>query len=194
MDGQPLIGEQVAVFGQGVVGLLTTALLARFPLARLVTLDRYELRRKKSLALGAQACLDPERTAWRKFLPDGADLTYELAGSPAALDQAIAVAGFCGRVVIGSWYGQKRAALNLDGRFHRSRIRLISSQVSSIAPEWTGRWSKARRFETAWQMIQQVKPAQLITHRFSIEQAAEAYALLDETPEQAIQVIFNYPL
>src|SRR5262245_53880265 len=28
MDGQPLIGEQVVVFGQGVVGLLTTALLA----------------------------------------------------------------------------------------------------------------------------------------------------------------------
>src|SRR5262249_47194797 len=48
MDGQPLIGEQVAVFGQGVVGLLTTALLARLPLAVLVTLDPYALRRKKS--------------------------------------------------------------------------------------------------------------------------------------------------
>ena len=34
MDGQPLIGEQVVIFGQGVVGLLTTALLARLPLAQ----------------------------------------------------------------------------------------------------------------------------------------------------------------
>src|SRR5262245_41575667 len=45
MDGQPLIGERVVVFGQGVVGLLTTALLAQLPLARLVTVDRYPVRR-----------------------------------------------------------------------------------------------------------------------------------------------------
>jgi NADPH:quinone reductase-like Zn-dependent oxidoreductase len=41
MDGAPLIGERVAVFGQGIVGLLTTALLGRFPLGRLVTVDGY---------------------------------------------------------------------------------------------------------------------------------------------------------
>jgi len=37
MHGQPLIGEQVVIFGQAVVGLVTTALLARLPLASLVT-------------------------------------------------------------------------------------------------------------------------------------------------------------
>ena len=39
MDGQPLIGEQVVVFGQGVIGLLATRLLAEYPLASLVTVD-----------------------------------------------------------------------------------------------------------------------------------------------------------
>ena len=33
MDGSPVIGEQVAVIGQGVVGLLTTALLSGWPWA-----------------------------------------------------------------------------------------------------------------------------------------------------------------
>ena len=197
MDGQPGIGERVAVFGQGIVGLLTTALLARFPLSRLVTLDCYDLRREKSLCLGAQASLDPlAQDAKDQLCAElgvaGADLTYELSGNPAALDQAIAATGFSGRVVIGSWYGQKQSALDLGGRFHRSRIRIISSQVSTIAPEWTGRWTKARRFETAWRMIQQIKPARLITHRISVEQAKHAYALLDEHPEQAIQVILTY--
>ena len=70
-----------------------------------------------------------------ELLPGGADLTYELSGAPAALDQAIRITGFSGRVVIGSWYGTKRASLDLGGRFHRSRIRLISSQVSSLSPE-----------------------------------------------------------
>ncbi len=193
MDGQPLIGEQVAVFGQGVVGLLATALLAQFPLAQLVALDSYTLRREKALQVGAHASLDPaNRLRLQELLENGADLVYELSGNPAALDQAIAVAGFNGRVLVGSWYGQKPAVLNLGGRFHRSRIRLISSQVSSLAPEWTGRWNKTRRFQTAWQMIEHIRPAHLVTHRFPVERAAEAYALLEAHPEQAIQVNLNY--
>jgi 2-desacetyl-2-hydroxyethyl bacteriochlorophyllide A dehydrogenase len=202
MDGQPLIGERVVVFGQGVVGLLTTALLARLPLARLVTLDRYARRRDYSLRLGAHASLDPEGADALAHLhacldeaspPGGeADLTYELSGNPLALDQAIATTGFNGRVVIGSWYGQKQAPLNLGGRFHRSRIHLISSQVSTIAPQWTGRWTKPRRLQVAWQMLQQVRPAQLITHRFPIAEAAAAYALLDQHPEDALQVLLTY--
>jgi 2-desacetyl-2-hydroxyethyl bacteriochlorophyllide A dehydrogenase len=201
MDGQPVIGEHVVVFGQGVVGLLTTALLAHFPLARLITLDGYASRRELSLALGAHLSLDAGaadllghlRTCFQGPYADaGADLTYELSGNPAALDQAIAVTGFSGRIVIGSWYGQKRADLNLGGRFHRSRIRLISSQVSTIAPEWGGRWTKRRRLQVAWHMLQQLRPAPFITHRFPIEQAAHAYALLDQHPEEAIQVLLTY--
>ena len=201
MDGQPLIGEQVAVFGQGVVGLLTTALLAQLPLARLITLDRYPMRREKSLAMGAQVSLDPVGPDGLARLHSmfqeersyaGADLTYELSGNPAALDQAIAATGFNGRVIIGSWYGQKRVDLNLGGRFHRSRVRLISSQVSTIGPEWQGRWTKSRRLQVAWRMLQQVRPAQLITHRFPITQASQAYALLDQHPEEAVQVMLTY--
>ncbi len=186
-DGAPLVGERVAVFGQGIVGLLTTSLLARMPLASLITFDRYPLRREASRSLGAHASLDPSE-------PTGlqADLTYELSGSPAALDQAIAVTGFNGRIIIGSWYGQKRADLNLGGRFHRSRIRLISSQVSTLAPELSGRWTKARRLDVARQMLREVKPARLITHRFPLAEAAKAYELIDQHPEACIQIILTY--
>jgi 2-desacetyl-2-hydroxyethyl bacteriochlorophyllide A dehydrogenase len=201
MDGHPLIGERVVVFGQGIVGLLTTALLVRVPLSRLITLDRYPFRRERSRELGAHASLDPGKGAvlarlqaclQEEHAAAGADLTYELSGNPAALDQAIAVTGFNGRIVIGSWYGQKRADLDLGGRFHRSRIRLISSQVSTIAPEWGGRWTKGRRLHVAWQMLQQVRPAHLITHHFPFEQANQAYALLDRHPEEALQVLLTY--
>jgi threonine dehydrogenase-like Zn-dependent dehydrogenase len=60
MDGIPVIGEKVLVFGQGVVGLLTTALLARMPLSSLVTLDHYQSRRCWSVELGAQFSFDPD--------------------------------------------------------------------------------------------------------------------------------------
>jgi threonine dehydrogenase-like Zn-dependent dehydrogenase len=201
LDGQPLMGEQVAIFGQGIVGLLLTALLSRWPLSSLVTLDLYPKRRLLSEDLGAHVSLDPAALDAMARLAaclqgagpyPGADLCYEISGNPAALDQAIAATGFSGRVVIGSWYGLKRSDLNLGGRFHRSRVQLIGSQVSSIAPELTGRWNKTRRYHATWEMLAQVKPARFITHRFPLAQAAQAYELIDHHPEDVIQVILTY--
>ena len=197
MDGAPLVGENVLVIGQGVIGLLTTSLLAQMPLGALITLDTLESRREASLRVGATTTLDPTSPGvfdeiTSAFGGRGADLVYELSGRPEALDTAIATTGYGGRIVIGSWYGTKRAPIDLGGGFHRSRIRLISSQVTTIAPELSGRWDKQRRFETAWRMIDRVRPSQFVTHRFPIEEAQAAYRLLDENPEQAIQALLTY--
>jgi 2-desacetyl-2-hydroxyethyl bacteriochlorophyllide A dehydrogenase len=202
MDGQPSIGERVVVSGQGMVGLATTALLATLPLAVLVTLDRHGLRRDASLALGAAASLDPRAEGTLERLAEllegndataGADLVYELSGDAAGLDAAIEISGFGGRVVVGSWYGREPAALHLGGRFHRGRTRLISSQVSTIAPEHTGRWTKGRRLQTALRALARLPAERLVTHRFPIDRAAEAYALLDEHPDRALQVLLVHP-
>lgn len=190
MDGQPLIGERVAVIGQGVVGLLTTALLARFPLERLLAVDRLPARRELARSFGAHAALTAEDAAAQ--LAQVADLVYEVSGNPAALDLAIGLAGFAGRVVVGSWYGEKRATVELGGAFHRQRIRLISSQVSTLAPEHSGRWSKARRLDVAWRMLAATDVRPLITQRFPVEEAAAAYALIDQHPEQTVQVLLTY--
>lgn len=196
-DGAPIFGERVLVLGQGIVGLLTAALLNEFPLAALVTADRYPLRCTSS-PITPHLSLDPNAPGFRReameLLKPGADLTFELSGNPTALNDALSLTCFSGRIVIGSWYGEKQAEVNLGGTFHRSRIKLISSQVSTIAPELEGRWNKARRFEAAWKALERVKPQKWITHRFSIDQAARAYQLLDENPRETIQVIFDYKL
>lgn len=201
MDGAPLIGEQVAIFGQGIVGLLTTALLAGCPLGSLVALDGYELRRTWAREMGAQVVLDPvEPDAAARLAAAlqgtrpyaGADLIFELSGNPQALDMAIGAAGFDGRILIGSWYGRKKGAPDLGGHFHRGQIKLISSQVSTIAPRHSGRFSKARRLDAAWAMLAQHRPERLITQRFPIADAPQAYRLLDEAPHTAVQVIFDY--
>ena len=166
-DGKAAIGEQVAVLGQGIVGLLLTMLLARLPLASLVAFDAFPVRRRASLEAGAHHALDP---AAPQVLQEavsllqgqrvyrGADLAFEVSGNPDALDQAIAMTGYSGRVVVGSWYGTKAATLFLGGAFHRSRIRLIGSQVSTIDPELRGRWNKDRMRDLVWDMMRQVRP------------------------------------
>lgn len=201
-DGAPLLGERALVLGQGVVGLLTASLLGEFPLDVLVTADRFDLRREMSRVGGRRSkvssyrVLDPEDKDFREealsVLKQGADLTFEVSGNPAALNDAIALTTFSGRIVIGSWYGEKPAELDLGGAFHRSRIRLLSSQVSTLSPELSGRWDKARRFDTAWKALERTRPEAWITHRFPMERAPEAYRLLDQDPQDAIQLVFEY--
>jgi 2-desacetyl-2-hydroxyethyl bacteriochlorophyllide A dehydrogenase len=195
-DGAPIFGERVLVLGQGIIGLLTASLLNEFPLAKLVTADFYELRRKASTEINEIKSFDSNIEDFYKdvlaYAQNKFDLTFELSGSPSALNDAIALTAFSGRVIVGSWYGQKQAEIELGGEFHRSRIKLISSQVSTISPELSGRWDKSRRFNVAWQALERIKPEKWITHRFSLDDSAKAYQLLDKNPQETIQVIFDY--
>jgi 2-desacetyl-2-hydroxyethyl bacteriochlorophyllide A dehydrogenase len=193
LDGAPRLGERVAVLGQGVVGLLATSLLARFPLASLVAVDEVEARARRGRAFGAHAAVGNVDEA-RAALGDdaGTDLTFELTGNPAALDAALALTAREGRVVVGSFYGGKRAAVDLGTHFHRGRLTLVSSQVSHLAPGLTGRWDRSRRREVAWDALARVDAAALVTDRFSLGRAAEAYARLDASPAEVLQVLLTY--
>jgi 2-desacetyl-2-hydroxyethyl bacteriochlorophyllide A dehydrogenase len=202
MDGAPILGEVVTIFGQGVVGLLTTAILAGMRTAKIVTFDKYTLRRKASLGFGADLSIDSTADFgvdhfegfFQNSISDDhrSDLTYELSGRPEVLNQAIMITGFNGRIVLGSFYGSKKADIQLGSWFHRSRIKLISSQVSSIAPHWTGRWTKSRRLGLALKLIEEIAPENLITHRINFADADKAYRIINERPEEVLQVIFNY--
>lgn len=189
MDARPVIGEQVIVFGQGIVGLLTTMLLAQLPLADLMTVDGFSLRREWSQRLGATAVFAPDDPDLKTL---DVDLALELSGNPAALDLAIETVGFNGRILVGSWYGQKQATLNLGGNFHRNHMQISSSQVSHMHPRWNGRWDKNRRLQLAWQMLAKHNPAQLITHRVDIGEADLAFGTVDVGGETAVQVLLTY--
>lgn len=196
MDGAPLLGEDILVIGQGVVGLLTTAVLARMPLSSLTALERYPLRRRLSEEMGCGACLDigtlEEAARSCPFGGRGADLTFELSGNPDALDMAMGLTGFEGRIVLGSWYGNKVAHAHFGEAFHRRRQRIIGSQVSSISPSLTGRWDKERRLWLSWEMMRRSRPSRLITHRFKVNNAAAAYDLIDRGSEDVVQVLLEY--
>ena len=97
-----------------------------------------------------------------------------------------------GRVVVGSWYGtgaRKQAFDAFDTVFRRNHVRIVSSQVSTIDPSLTGRWTRERRRDVAWDAIRSLRPGRLITHRFPFAQAAEAYRLIAESQGQTIQVM-----
>lgn len=191
LDGSPLIGENVLVLGLGILGLLTTALLQQFPLAMLMGSDLYESRRNISLELGAKLAFDASQ-AKNSIDQNPLDLIFELSGNPEALNSAIELIGYEGRIVLGSWYGKKSGNIDLGGKFHRQRIKLIASQVSTLASELQGRWNKNRRFEIVFNMLKKLQPSRFISHKFHITEADKAYQLIHQQPQDTLQVMLTY--
>jgi 2-desacetyl-2-hydroxyethyl bacteriochlorophyllide A dehydrogenase len=191
MDGAPGFGEEVAVLGQGVVGQLLAALLVRSGAERVVLFDRRPERLEHSRAL-----CGPGRAEWREELlaadHERFDLVFELTGDPRALDAAQALARYEGRIVIGSWYGGKRAPIALGTRAHRNRNTFLFSQVSRIDSRHAARFDSARRLGVALGWLSRLPLAGLVTHRFAFDAVADAYRLLDGQREPVMQVLIDY--
>ncbi len=189
------LGETALVLGQGVVGLLVARLLTLSG-ARVLAVDPLEKRRELALAGGAHEAFEPgedlatrvgEATAGR-----GADVVVEVSGAGTALQSAIESVADEGTVVVASWYGTKPVSLALGGRFHRGRVRLRSSQVGRLKPELSARWDRARRTETVIDLLACLRLEELVSHRIPFGEAPEAYRLVDERPEETVQVVLDY--
>lgn len=200
LDGAPRIGERIAVFGQGVVGLLTTALLARSAAETVVAVEPRDRRRELAADLGADHTVDPtgvDAAGVVRDITGGVDLAVELSGRPETLEVAVESTRFDGRVLVGSWYGTKRAELGFGDHFHRDRVTVTSSQVSSIAPDLRGRWDRERRREAAWRELRRLAGEhriadRLVTDRVPVDDAPAAYRRLAADDTDAIQVLFTY--
>lgn len=191
MDGAPGFGERVAVLGQGVVGQLLAALLVRSGAEHVALFDGRAERIEHSRTL-----CGPARAEWASAPQpehrDSFDLVYELTGDPTVLDAAQSLARFEGRIVIGSWYGSKRAPIDFGTRAHRNRNTFLFSQVSRIDSRHAARFDSSRRLSVAASWLERLPLDGLVTHRFGFERIADAYRLLDTGQEPHLQVLIEY--
>ena len=194
LDAHPRLGEEVAVIGQGVVGLLLTQLL-NLAGARVTAVEPIAIRRELAMRCGAEEAVTPDDALARiatRTSGRGADVVIEASGNASALQLAIDAAAFQSTVVVCSWYGTKPVSLDLGSRFHRARLRLVSSQVSELDPALAPRWDRQRRREVSLSLLGELLLGPLITHRIPFARASEAYELVDQRPEETVQVILTY--
>ncbi|GAA1898275.1 zinc-binding alcohol dehydrogenase [Asanoa iriomotensis] len=192
------LSEVVAVFGQGVLGLLATR-LAQLSGATVVAVDTLPARLEKAKEYGATHTVDSaahdvalkmrELTAGR-----GADVAIEISGHYPALHDAIRAVAVDGRVVASGFYQGDGVGLRLGDEFHHNRVRIVSSQIGGVPPELAGRWDQARLNQAFLGLAQQgaVDPVGLVTHVIAVEEAAEAFAMLDHRPQEALQVVLKF--
>jgi 2-desacetyl-2-hydroxyethyl bacteriochlorophyllide A dehydrogenase len=187
LDAGPVLDEPVVVLGLGPVGILTAALLQRSG-ARVLGADPRGDRRGTADRFGVQSVDVSEILGGDAGVP----LVVEASGSPDAIALALDLLAHEGEVLVASWYGSKDVPLPLGGAFHRRRLRIRSTQVSTIPSALAGRWDVARRRRTAAGLLTELPMKLLASHDVPFERAAEAYAALDRAEPSVLHVGLRY--
>jgi threonine dehydrogenase-like Zn-dependent dehydrogenase len=184
--------EVTAVLGLGPVGILTAVLLTRSG-ATVLGSDLKPWRRETAKVCGLEA-VEPEalgdavRTATRGR---GADVIVEATGNPEALGESLGLLSAEGVAIVASWYGSKPVTLPLGADFHRRRLEIRSSQVSTIGGRAV-RWDRRRRLEETQALLAELPLSVLASHTFPLERVGEAYAALDRGDDGIVHVALSY--
>jgi threonine dehydrogenase-like Zn-dependent dehydrogenase len=164
--------DTLAVFGQGPVGLSATMLGVAMG-ARVIAIDVGAERRQLGQEFGADAVIDPGGTdvvAALKALTDGegVDAALDCSGHPDARLAAARATRTWGRV---GFVGEgNQVTFDVSPDLLRRQLTLHASWTfSTLIQEECARFIVKRR----------VPLKRLLTHRFRLAQAAEAYRLFD---------------
>ena len=177
--------DRVIVLGAGVLGLLTALLLQRSG-QRPLCAEPQEWRRALAGRLGITAVAPGD--LGREEVP----LVVDASGNPDALARALGLLAHEGTLLVASWFGTKPVVLPLGGAFHRRRLTIRSTQVSTVPARLSATWSPPRRRREAAGLLAELPLAELCTHLFPFGQAAEAFRAVDERAPGLMHAVLDY--
>ena len=193
LDAGPVLDEVVVVTGLGVVGLLAALVLHRAG-ARVVGVEPRSWRRAAAAAVGVDASPADEgsdrvaaETGGR-----GVALVIEASGNPEALRGALPWLAHEGTALVASWYGAKPVTLPLGAEFHRRRLTIRSTQVSTIPAHLSAQWTVPRRRQAVRRLMAELPLSALATHEFPVSEAASAFAAIDRGEEGLLHAALWY--
>jgi len=198
--GRVALGESVVIVGAGLLGQLAVQFArccGAMPIVvvdpargRLATAERHGATHVAALPVDDAREAVAEATRGRM-----ADVVYEVTGSPAVVPGAFRLARRLGRVVL---LGSSRGPVSVDfhDEAHTLGLEIIGAHNSTHPPGETPHtpWSLSRHAELFHDLLaaRRVDVSGLITHRYSGEQAPEAFRMLLADRSQALGVLLQW--
>ncbi len=203
------LGEYAVVIGLGLLGQLAVQIL-RAAGCQVAGVDPVPGRRELALACGADMAVGPGESAvaalrhWTHNL--GADAVIITAATPsnAPVELAAQVARDRARVIMVGVTGmdiprkpfyEKELTFIVSRSYGPGRYDPQYEEHGCDYPPGYVRWTEQRNLVAFLELVRQkaVRPALLTTHRFPIEQAAEAFELVVGGREPCLGVLLTYP-
>jgi NADPH:quinone reductase len=216
-----VMGEPIAVFGQGLIGLICTQLARLSGALPLIGVDIDASRLQLSKVCGADLIFDardPEalKKAAAALPGGGVDAVVELTASSGAVELAIDITRNRGRIFLGSVgrggmkadvYGPMwRKGIQLIGGFVNAKPHALTQTTMEMDGRWpptavigpkhygAGGWTSEADTVTFLDLLRygRVNVSQFVTHHFKPREAVAAFARLGGGDTTMLGAIFNW--
>jgi L-iditol 2-dehydrogenase len=176
----------VAIVGCGAIGLLTLRVARLRGARRIIATDQIEERLAVARELGADETVlvgpqDPAAEEMRFTKGRGVDLAFEVAGPAEALQQCMGIVRPAGEVVV-------------IGIPDPDEYRLAASHLrrKELALRFVRRQNENYPEAAGLAQSGQIDLGPLLTHRFPVSQAQEAFDLADRKADGAVRVAVTF--
>lgn len=194
-DGGVRLGDRVAVFGLGAIGLMAVQLARLAGAAYVAAVDPIAARRQVASETGADLVLDPsavdaglairEATSGR-----GVDVALETSGSARGVHHAVRGLAFGGTVAMIAWYNEFHGGLDLGREAHFNRPTFVFTRAESEPQRDHPRWNNRRQADAAWELLAagRLRCEPIVQPVAPFARAADAYREIDEHPERSVKL------
>lgn len=198
-DARVKVGDNVAIFGMGALGLLAVQIARLNGAERVYAVDTIPARLALAREFGADEVFnprecDPAVEIKARTNKKGVDVAIEISGAYSALQAAIRAVHVAGLIVAASFYSGTEP-LQLGAEWHHNRPTLLSSMpVWGMPHRCAPMWDRSRVEHTAVRLLERGKlvTAPMIGRRYRYAAAADAYRFIDEHPEQTLKTLLDY--
>jgi len=194
-DGHVRIGDAVAVFGLGAIGLMVIQFARLAGAEPVIGLDPLENRRKAAEELGITATLDPTKCDAGLELKKmtgkrGVDVAIEYSGATQALQQALRGVAYGGTVVAGAFPPPYDAGLDFGAEAHMNIPNLVFSRACSQPDRDHPRWDNNRIYDVCWRWLCEGKVTgdPIVNPVVPFEDLVTEYAKIATNPESNIKL------
>lgn len=193
------LGDRVAVFGQGVIGLLATR-LATLSGATVIAVDGFESRLAVAREFGATHVVpadhpDGAGAAVRELSGwTGVDAAIEISGSYRALHEATRCVVVDGTVVASGFYQGGAEHLRLGEEFHLNRVKIVASQICGTPAALGPRWDQPRLVSVVMAEVAagRLDVSRLVTDVVEAADVGAVFEKLDRGDPEVLQVVLRF--
>ncbi|MGH3094886.1 MAG: zinc-dependent alcohol dehydrogenase [Streptosporangiales bacterium] len=178
-----IVGQDVAVFGPGPVGLMTVQACKQMGAARVFLVGTRESRLRVGRDLGAAHTVNARETDPVRALLDltggeGVDMAIEASGALATPQQCVEATKRAGKILFLAYYPDR---VSFD----------LSAVVRKDIAMYTSRGEGGNNVKRAVALAEagRLRGAELVTHRFPLEQITEAFRVVQDRDGDPLKVV-----
>lgn len=199
-DGNVRIGDVVAVFSLGALGLTAVQMLKAAGASCVIGIDPLGSRRAAAIKAGADVVLgeNPEDLGWQirqASRREGIDVVIDFSGAVSAMQAAFRALAPLGTLVLGAYPDATTAMIDLGRESHHNQLNIVFTRACSHPLRDHPRWDWHRIRRATWNCIEsgQLNGEPIVDDPIPFEDLLVGYSRVVENPSASIKLSVRYP-